>query len=197
MTCTLGSWLLYKQTQFIPTGELEDSMESFFLSETTKYLFLLHANATDLPNFYVFTTEGHLLPPFMAVSHPAQQNAITEPWTATFFAVSVIRFIPAVLSCMCKVLHWGLMHFVIVDFGQREVESSSDFNPIVNKHVQQQQTAAQQMLGLGSWASEEALVQCTTLCADWSAEETAERIASLHTTLPLLPFSTQDSLLLR
>ena len=37
-------------------------MESFFLSETAKYLYLLHSNATTLPDFYVFSTEGHLLP---------------------------------------------------------------------------------------------------------------------------------------
>lgn len=37
-------------------------MESFFLSETAKYLYLLHSNATALPDFYVFSTEGHLLP---------------------------------------------------------------------------------------------------------------------------------------
>ena len=37
-------------------------MESFFLSETAKYLYLLHSNATALPNFYLFSTEGHLLP---------------------------------------------------------------------------------------------------------------------------------------
>lgn len=41
-------------------------MESFFLSETAKYLFLLGANATGLPDFYVLTTEGHLLPPLPA-----------------------------------------------------------------------------------------------------------------------------------
>ena len=54
-------------------GELEDSMESFFLSETTKYLYLLHANATDLPSFSVFTTEGHLLPPFKTQAMPDYQ----------------------------------------------------------------------------------------------------------------------------
>lgn len=37
-------------------------MESFFLSETTKYLYLLHSNATALPDYYIFSTEGHLLP---------------------------------------------------------------------------------------------------------------------------------------
>ncbi len=37
-------------------------MESFFLSETTKYLYLLNSNATALPDHYIFSTEGHLLP---------------------------------------------------------------------------------------------------------------------------------------
>ena len=43
-------------------GALEDTMESFFLSETAKYLFLLHSNASALPDFYIFSTEGHILP---------------------------------------------------------------------------------------------------------------------------------------
>jgi Glycosyl hydrolase family 47 len=50
----------------VTAGVLEDTMESFFLSETAKYLFLLGANATGLPDFYVLTTEGHLLPPLPA-----------------------------------------------------------------------------------------------------------------------------------
>ena len=32
-------------------------MESFMLSETAKYLFLLAANATGLPSFFVLSTE--------------------------------------------------------------------------------------------------------------------------------------------
>ena len=63
-------------------GALEDSMESFFLAETTKYLFLLFVNASALPDFLVFTTEGHLLPPF-----PAQ--ALTpQPLAASHTAAS-------------------------------------------------------------------------------------------------------------
>lgn len=64
----------------VDTGELADSMESFFLSETVKYLFLLFdAGASDAaatgggtplgsnfvdsgPYKYVFTTEGHIIP---------------------------------------------------------------------------------------------------------------------------------------
>lgn len=38
-------------------------MESFFLSETAKYLWLLHSNASSLAGAYVLSTEGHLLPP--------------------------------------------------------------------------------------------------------------------------------------
>lgn len=57
--------------QDVRTGELSDRMESFFLGETAKYLFLLFdsdhpLNQLDAP--YVFTTEGHplIIPP----SHP-------------------------------------------------------------------------------------------------------------------------------
>ena len=44
-------------------GELEDTMESFFLSETTKYLYLLHSNASALADFTVLSTEGHIFFP--------------------------------------------------------------------------------------------------------------------------------------
>lgn len=44
-------------------GRLEDTMESFFLSETTKYLYLLHSNASALAEFMVFSTEGHMFSP--------------------------------------------------------------------------------------------------------------------------------------
>ena len=54
-------------------------MESFFLSETSKYLYLLQADAADLPDHYIFTTEGHLLPPFqLASSQQPSANATTQ-----------------------------------------------------------------------------------------------------------------------
>jgi len=43
----------------------EDRMDSFFLAEMFKYLFLLFAENEDMlidPDKYVFTTEAHLLP---------------------------------------------------------------------------------------------------------------------------------------
>ncbi|XP_041646805.1 ER degradation-enhancing alpha-mannosidase-like protein 3 isoform X2 [Cheilinus undulatus] len=49
----------------VRTGSHEDRMDSFFLAEMFKYLFLLFADAEDLPfdvEDYVFTTEAHLLP---------------------------------------------------------------------------------------------------------------------------------------
>ncbi|XP_068599237.1 ER degradation-enhancing alpha-mannosidase-like protein 3 [Brachionichthys hirsutus] len=49
----------------VRTGSHEDRMDSFFLAEMFKYLFLLFAEADDLPfdvEDYIFTTEAHLLP---------------------------------------------------------------------------------------------------------------------------------------
>ncbi|KUI63290.1 ER degradation-enhancing alpha-mannosidase-like protein 1 [Cytospora mali] len=50
--------------QNVVTGELTDRMESFFLGETTKYLYLLYDDLHPLNSLdaaYVFTTEGHPL----------------------------------------------------------------------------------------------------------------------------------------
>eukprot|EP00884_Botryococcus_braunii_P011977 jgi/Botrbrau1/20780/Bobra.0156s0011.2 len=53
----------YASIADVATREKEDTMESFFLSETCKYLYMLFAETADLPDFFVFSTEGHLLPP--------------------------------------------------------------------------------------------------------------------------------------
>ncbi|OAQ79346.1 ER glycosyl hydrolase (Edem) [Purpureocillium lilacinum] len=50
--------------QDVRTGEQQDRMESFFLGETTKYMYLLFDPSHPLNNLdaaYVFTTEGHPL----------------------------------------------------------------------------------------------------------------------------------------
>ncbi|KAH7319992.1 putative ER glycosyl hydrolase [Stachybotrys elegans] len=50
--------------QDVRTGEMQDRMESFFLGETTKYLYLLFDTEHPLNKLdaaYVFTTEGHPL----------------------------------------------------------------------------------------------------------------------------------------
>ncbi|XP_066500275.1 ER degradation-enhancing alpha-mannosidase-like protein 3 isoform X2 [Hoplias malabaricus] len=49
----------------VRTGSHEDRMDSFFLAEMFKYLFLIFAEEEDLPfdvEEYIFTTEAHLLP---------------------------------------------------------------------------------------------------------------------------------------
>ncbi|XP_047655779.1 ER degradation-enhancing alpha-mannosidase-like protein 3 isoform X2 [Tachysurus fulvidraco] len=60
----------------VRTGSHEDRMDSFFLAEMFKYLFLLFAEEDDLPfdvEDYIFTTEAHLLPLSLSIasrSHP-------------------------------------------------------------------------------------------------------------------------------
>lgn len=53
-------------------------MESFFLSETAKYLYLLHSNASTLPDFYIFSTEGHILP-VLPSEEPNDHNLDSQP----------------------------------------------------------------------------------------------------------------------
>uniref|UniRef100_A0A667XHF8 alpha-1,2-Mannosidase n=1 Tax=Myripristis murdjan TaxID=586833 RepID=A0A667XHF8_9TELE len=67
----------------VRTGSHEDRMDSFFLAEMFKYLFLLFADTEDLPfdvEDYIFTTEAHLLPLSlsMAPTSSAATNATTE-----------------------------------------------------------------------------------------------------------------------
>lgn len=78
-----SSWGLYSRVRVMTgccdvVGALEDTMESFFLSETAKYLYLLHSNATTLPDFYIFSTEGHLLPVL-----PYEEPSLQSPGPAT------------------------------------------------------------------------------------------------------------------
>jgi len=51
----------YAELGNVETGELVDSMPSYLLSETFKYLFLLFSDKTVDLKQWVFTTEGHLL----------------------------------------------------------------------------------------------------------------------------------------
>ncbi|GBF88425.1 hypothetical protein Rsub_01137 [Raphidocelis subcapitata] len=53
----------YAAIASVATGEREDLMESYFLSETARYLFLTFSDgAAALPDWFVLSTEGHLLP---------------------------------------------------------------------------------------------------------------------------------------
>lgn len=66
-------------------------MDSFFLAEMFKYLFLLFADADDLPfdvEDYVFTTEAHLLP--LSLSTAPHSSSI--PSNRTVISVIQLRF---------------------------------------------------------------------------------------------------------
>jgi ER degradation enhancer, mannosidase alpha-like 3 len=55
----------YAAVKDVRTSQHEDRMDSFVLSETFKYLYLLFSQPEDLPlqvDDFVFTTEAHLLP---------------------------------------------------------------------------------------------------------------------------------------
>jgi mannosidase alpha-like ER degradation enhancer 2 len=67
----------------VMTRELNDSMDSFFLAETCKYLFLLF----DTDNFirrgpYIFNTEGH--PFLLDTSRPTMTAARQDAWEGVF-----------------------------------------------------------------------------------------------------------------
>ncbi|MBN3295654.1 EDEM3 protein, partial [Amia calva] len=65
----------------VRTGSHEDRMDSFFLAEMFKYLFLLFADPEDLPfdvEDYIFTTEAHLLPLSLSTTNRSPTRASGE-----------------------------------------------------------------------------------------------------------------------
>jgi mannosidase alpha-like ER degradation enhancer 1 len=68
----------------VRSGRLEDRMESFMLSETLKYLYLLFDTGNTLNKLdsnYVFTTEGHILPlpkRYLRENKPSKKRAIVS-----------------------------------------------------------------------------------------------------------------------
>lgn len=143
-------------------------MESFFLSETSKYLFLLQANATDLPDHYIFTTEGHLLPPF-AVQ--------LQPVTASDSELQTAGTVAGQLFSWAASLAWWLPGF-------------GNWLPYT---VPQKDTGLQ----ISHAASEAASLQCASMCTELSWAEASHKLQLLQSTLPLLPLALQDASLLR
>ncbi|KAJ1145768.1 hypothetical protein NDU88_012052 [Pleurodeles waltl] len=63
----------FAAVQDVRTGRHEDRMDSFFLAEMFKYLYLLFTDTSDLLlniDDYIFTTEAHLLPLSLSTSRP-------------------------------------------------------------------------------------------------------------------------------
>jgi ER degradation enhancer, mannosidase alpha-like 3 len=70
----------YAAVNDIRTGKHEDRMDSYMLSETIKYLYLLFAEESELPiniDDFIFTTEAHLLP----LSLGQLTNSSTTPFS--------------------------------------------------------------------------------------------------------------------
>lgn len=165
-------------------------MESFFLSETLKYLYLLHANATDVPNFYIFTTEGHLLPPFLSVQQPFKQTPLLT--LALHYGLSAMRYCLAISYRVQSLLHHAFTHFALVDLG--DIESPPDL--CANNSSSQQHLVTQQSTAADVRKSD-LFRQCSEICTVWSPEEAEQRVTSLQHILPLLPFQIEHSLILR
>uniref|UniRef100_A0A3B4BMW2 alpha-1,2-Mannosidase n=1 Tax=Periophthalmus magnuspinnatus TaxID=409849 RepID=A0A3B4BMW2_9GOBI len=78
----------FAAVQDVRTGTHEDRMDSFFLAEMFKYLYLLFSEKSQLPiniDDYVFTTEAHLLPVSLSTKQPpCQDNMTVSPQHNTF-----------------------------------------------------------------------------------------------------------------
>ncbi|XP_077398345.1 ER degradation-enhancing alpha-mannosidase-like protein 3 [Vanacampus margaritifer] len=76
----------FAAVQDVRTGTHEDRMDSFFLAEMFKYLYLLFTEKTQLPiniDDYIFTTEAHLLPVSLSTSQPSCQGNKTGTHAAS------------------------------------------------------------------------------------------------------------------
>ncbi|XP_061603916.1 ER degradation-enhancing alpha-mannosidase-like protein 3 isoform X1 [Phyllopteryx taeniolatus] len=73
----------FAAVQDVRTGTHEDRMDSFFLAEMFKYLYLLFTEKTQLPidiDNYIFTTEAHLLPVSLSNTQLSCQGNKTETY---------------------------------------------------------------------------------------------------------------------
>lgn len=99
-------------------------MDSFFLAEMFKYLFLLFADAEDLPfdvEDYVFTTEAHLLP--LSLSTAPHSSSISSNRT-------VIVVIPLSWRCdnvMKEFLQYTVIYSMILQSEEELDDSNFDW----------------------------------------------------------------------
>lgn len=68
----------YASVGDVPSGKLDDIMESFFISETLKYLYLLYTKRTDVVDQYVLSTEAHFMPTFPARKSPSDASTVAS-----------------------------------------------------------------------------------------------------------------------
>ncbi|KAM9306797.1 ER degradation-enhancing alpha-mannosidase-like protein 3 isoform 4-T6 [Pholidichthys leucotaenia] len=71
----------FAAVQDVRTGTHEDRMDSFFLAEMFKYLYLLFSEKNQLPidmDHYILTTEAHLLPVSLSAAQPSCSTNRTQ-----------------------------------------------------------------------------------------------------------------------
>lgn len=95
-----------------------DKMESFFLGETLKYLFLLFSDDTELLSLdkYVFNTEAHPLPIWPSASwgrnhaspHLQRRLGFNRKWCRLHRKWPLRA---ALQECFCSKLRWQVMHW--------------------------------------------------------------------------------------
>uniref|UniRef100_A0AAY4E6S2 alpha-1,2-Mannosidase n=1 Tax=Denticeps clupeoides TaxID=299321 RepID=A0AAY4E6S2_9TELE len=87
----------FAAVQDVRTGTHEDRMDSFFLAEMFKYLYLLFSEKSQLPfdiDDYVFTTEAHLLPVSLSTTRPPCLGNHTEDDLFTYSCPSTQTLFP-------------------------------------------------------------------------------------------------------
>lgn len=169
-------------------------MESFFLSETTKYLYLLHANTTDLPSFYIFTTEGHLLPPFRAAAQ-APRLATGPTAAAHAFIASTAQFCHSVMHRLIQCFRFVFTCCPLVDLGQHQTQGICSSSLSCGSSHPQPHAQEQANTNVATDRSE--LQQCSSICEESPLAETQQKIASLRVTLPLIALHPEDGFMLR
>lgn len=156
-------------------------MESFFLAETSKYLFLLHADVPQLPDFFILSTEGHLLPALPAPSTPAAAP-------------------PALFSSGTPITQ-------ATNIGVPSRDSMQDPEPetlydehIMDESYEDAEGADGENQGVedGVGAREEGEYRpCREVCWRWGEEDAAEAVARVNAVLPLVGVSVEEARLIR
>ena len=199
-------------------------MESFFLSETTKYLFLLFANTTDLPNHYVFTTEGHLLPPFPVQDQPSALSTASQAQQAVCDAAAASPSHAASETASTAASAAGAASETAStaasasEIGSTAASASgtasvaplqSRFDTflrrwlpghgwkIVPEKVVNKPSTSPGETRVNAAAWEVAAAKCEQLCGDVSEEESALRRQELQVALPMVAIEAGDAALLR
>ncbi|CAL8470523.1 g10065 [Coccomyxa elongata] len=168
----------YASVADVATGALEDTMESFFLSETTKYLCLLHSNATALPDYYIFSTEGHLLPVLPSAADAEAPEQVGASASA---------------DGLCKATKE-------TEGGRREVDGAKEQGGTTALGLATGQKEGGHEERSARLAPEEEgtpPANCAALCATQSAAEVEEGEAALREAFPVLPLAAADAALLR